>query len=358
MGGSAWAILVSLVYGFGELIYGVLLGYPFFTALQILVFNICPVYVFLGIWVGARHSNLIRRYIRYVAWFMVIYTPLYFLFFSKLKLSLTGILPGNNLDLLGAPGSGSEILLGLLAYEPNLQRYWLPILVLTCLIIANQERADWLGLGLGLIVMGISLKENASRVCLQRFRLCLVALCVRCGFQASCLTWAGGEISARETVARMAASISPELAETVGGGAGNARFYYGTVYWRTHWWGNIRSEVSQSANTMMFGLGYGYPLGRLASADVEGRHRDHHIVFSILRLLTPVASGLPYSSGCRSVYFYFFGEPLRRPGWCFGSVLLVSIHRFIFREFLRNAPRWHLFVSHGRTFSWPDACPT
>ena len=102
LGGLAWAILVSLVYGFGELIYGVLLGYPFFTALQILVFNICPVYVFLGIWVGARHSNLIRRYIRYVAWFMVIYTPLYFLFFSKLKLSLTGILPGNNLDLLGA----------------------------------------------------------------------------------------------------------------------------------------------------------------------------------------------------------------------------------------------------------------
>ena len=105
MGGSAWAILVSLVYGFGELIYGLFLCYPFFTALQILVFNIRPVYLFLGIRVAARHSNLIRRYIRYVSWSTVIYTPLYFLFFSKLKLSFTGILPVNNLDSTRAPGS-------------------------------------------------------------------------------------------------------------------------------------------------------------------------------------------------------------------------------------------------------------
>jgi hypothetical protein len=297
LGGLAWAMLVSLVYGFGELIYGVLLGYPFFTALQILVFNVCPIYVFLGIWVGARHSNLIRRYIRYVAWFMVIYTPLYFLFFSKLKLSLSGILPGNNLDLLGPPGSGSAILLGLLAYEPNFARYWLPVLVLTCLVIANQERADWLGLGLGLIVWGILSKKMRRVYAFSGFAFFLLLFAFIADFRLPALPGRGGEISARETVARLAASISPDLAETVGGTAGNARFYYGTVYWRTHWWGNIRSEVSQSANTLMFGLGYGYPLGRLASADVErGGTRSPHSIFYF---------ALAYS-GCVGVAIFFW----------------------------------------------------
>ena len=60
--GVAWALLVSMVYGIAETIYGVLLGYPLFTALQILVFsNICPVYLFLGIWVGFRDPATCRK---------------------------------------------------------------------------------------------------------------------------------------------------------------------------------------------------------------------------------------------------------------------------------------------------------
>ncbi len=61
LNGVAWPLLVSLLYGFAQVIYGTLIGHPLFTALQILVFNLCPVYLFLGLWVGFRHPGIIRK---------------------------------------------------------------------------------------------------------------------------------------------------------------------------------------------------------------------------------------------------------------------------------------------------------
>jgi O-Antigen ligase len=280
----AWAILVSLVYGVAQVIYGVLSGYPLVTALEVLIFNICPIYVFLGIWVGTRDSGLIRRYIRYTAWFAVIYTPLYFLFFSKLHLSLSGILPGTSLDLLSSPGSGSGTLLGLLAYEPTLAPFWLPVMVLVCLTIANQIRADWLGLGVGLIIWGILAKKMHRVFAVAGLASVVLLIAFLADLRLPAIPGRGGELSARDTVARMAGSISPGMAESMGAGRANAEFYYGTVYWRTRWWRAIREEVSTDYTTLMFGLGYGYPLGKLNSSAVEreGVRSPHNIFYFAL----------------------------------------------------------------------------
>ncbi len=293
----SWAILVSLLYGFGQAIYGHLLGYPLVTTLEILIFNICPVYLFLGIWVGARHPGIVRRYIRFLAWFMVVYSPLYFLFLNKVHISLSGILPGNNLEVLGNPGSGSEVLVGLIAYEPNLARFWLPIVVVTCLTIANQERADWLGLGIALAIWGVLARKINRVLAIGGFIFAVLLIAFLIDLRLPALPGRGGEISARETVARMAASISPQLSLSVGGDPAKARFYYGTVFWRKHWWANIREAVSQNPRTMMFGLGYGYPLGELASADVvKAKTRSPHSVFYF---------ALGYS-GCVGVAIFFW----------------------------------------------------
>jgi hypothetical protein len=295
--GVSWAILVSLLYGFGQVIYGYLSGYALLTTLQILIFNICPVYLFLGIWVGARHPGVVRRYIRFLAVFMVVYSPLYFLFFNKLHLSLSGLLPGNNLEVLGNPGSGSEVLVGLIAYEPNLARFWLPILVVTCLTIANQERADWLGLGIALAIWGALARKMNRVLAIAGFVVAVLLIAFLIDLRLPALPGRGGEISARETVARMAAAISPQLSRSVGGDPAKARFYYGTVFWRKHWWANIRGAVSQNPRTMMFGLGYGYPLGELASADVvRSNTRSPHSVFYF---------ALGYS-GCVGVVIFFW----------------------------------------------------
>jgi hypothetical protein len=280
----AWALLISMVYGIVQVIYGILQGYPPLTALQIFVFNIGPVYLFLGIWVGFRHPDTVRDYYRFVAWFTVVYAPLYFLFLRKLNLSLTGILPGSGLDLLGNPGSGSVTLLALLAFEPNLVRFWLPIVVLTCLTIANQERADWLSLGLCLMLWG-KLTGHIGRVfgiagCIAT--VLIIAALV--DLKLPPIPGRGGELSARGTIARMAGSVSSEMAEDVGGGRANAQFYYGTVHWREHWWAAIRSEVFKEYRTEIFGMGYGYPLARLAGRDVEkqGTRSPHSIFYFTL----------------------------------------------------------------------------
>jgi O-Antigen ligase len=281
----AWAILVSLLYGIAEVIYGVsFLGYPLFTALQILVFNICPVYLFLGIWVGKRHPGAVRKYIRFLAWLTVIYAPLYFLFFQHLNLTLTGILPGTGLDILSGPGSGTVPLLGLLSLESSLAQFWLPIVVLVLMTIAYQERSDWLGLGLCLLVWG-KISGKLGRIfgilgCI--FAVLLIAALM--DVKLPPVPGRANELSARGTIARMAGSISPEMASEFGVDAATARQSYGTVYWRKRWWAAIRSEVSKEYKTMIFGLGYGYPLGRLNSIGVEkeGVRSPHNIFYFTL----------------------------------------------------------------------------
>ena len=279
--GVGWALLVSILYGVGQVIYGVsFLGHSLFTALQILVFNLGPVYLFLGIWVGTRHPGAIRTYIRFLAWWMVIYTPIYFLFLQHLNLSLNGLVPGTGLEVLGNPGSGTLPLLGLLTLEANLARFWLPIVVLVLLTIANQERSDWLGLGICLMIWG-KLSGKLGRV----FGIlgCIAAVLIIAALvdlKLPPIPGRGGELSARGTIARMAGAISPELAADVGGGRENAQFYYGTVHWREHWWAAIRSEVSKSPTREIFGMGYGYPLAHLAGRDVEKQGtRSPHSVF-------------------------------------------------------------------------------
>ncbi len=278
----ALPLLISLLYGFAQVIYGIFLGYSVQTAFQILIFNINPVYLFLGIWVGFRHPGFVRGYIRYMAWYMVFYAPLYFLFLNKLNLSSSD--PDSSLSLLGSPGTGSVPLLGLLAFEPNLVKFLIPILVLTGLTIASQERADWLGLGFALMLWG-KLSNRMGRVFSVLGVLAAILLIgALIDLKLPPLAGRGGELSARGTLGRMAGAISPELATEVSGNRSDGAMYYGTVYWRKRWWANIREEVSKDPLTIMFGMGYGYPLAHLANKDVEhqGTRSPHSIFYFTL----------------------------------------------------------------------------
>ena len=277
----SWALLVSLIYGLIELISGLLQGYPLLTAFEILVFNINPIYVFLGIYVGAKHPTIIRKYVRYSAWFIVVYTPLYFLVFNKMNVTLSGILPGNNMVILSNAGSGSGTLLGLISYEPDLLKFWLPLLVLACLTIANQERSDWLGLTICLLIWGFLSKKIGRIFQIAGILVTVITICAILDVKLPPIPGRGGELSARGTISRMLGAISPELASEVGGDRANAGFYYGTVAWRKHWWANIRNEVSKQYSTLIFGEGYGYNLAHLASRDVEkqGTRSPHDILY-------------------------------------------------------------------------------
>jgi hypothetical protein len=290
----AWAFFVSLLYGIAQVIRGFLIGYTPITTLQILVFNLCPVYLFLGLRIGFRHTGILRKYVRFLAWFAVIYTPLYFIFFKNLNISLTGIVPGSGLDILGNPGSGSLTLLSLLTLERSLAQFWVPIVVLVCLIIGYQERGDWLGFGVCLFVWGWLTNRMGRFMAIAGCVVGVLLIASLIDLKLPPLPGRGGELSARGTLARMAGSVSPEFASKFGVDAATARFDYGTVYWRKHWWANIRNEVSKDYKSEIFGMGYGYPLAKLASKDVEheGTRSPHSIFYFTLAYSGIVGFGI------------------------------------------------------------------
>jgi hypothetical protein len=290
----AWALLVSLLYGIAQVIRGFLIGYAPMTTLQILVFNLCPVYLFLGLWIGFRHPGLIRKYVRFVAWLAVVYTPLYFIFFKNLHITMSGIVPGSGLELLSNPGSGSLTLLSLLAIERSLAQFWLPVVVLVCLTIGYQERADWLGFGLCLFVWGWLTNRIGRFMAIAGCVVGVLLVASLIDLKLPPFPGRGGELSARGTLARMAGSISPEMASKFGVDAATARMDYGTVYWRKHWWANIRNEVSKDYKSEIFGMGYGYPLAKLADRDVEkeGTRSPHSIFYFTLAYSGIVGFGI------------------------------------------------------------------
>jgi hypothetical protein len=67
----AWFLLISICYGIFEVIRGVLAGFSPIIAAENLVFNIYPMFLFLGIWVGARRPELLLKFVQLYAifWF-------------------------------------------------------------------------------------------------------------------------------------------------------------------------------------------------------------------------------------------------------------------------------------------------
>jgi hypothetical protein len=262
LSGVSWALLLSIMYGICEVVYGILSGNKAATAFKILAFNLCPLYLFLGIWAGTRRPELMRRFIRFSAWFSVIYTSIYFLVLHNVKI----VVPGTDIELFSRPGSGSDVLLGLLCFEPKLYRFWLPIMVCSFLTIANQIRADWLAFGIALVIWGAVTRKLGRVFSITAVLFALLLVGFIADIRLPALPGRGGEISTRETLARAIAGVDPEMAQeyTKNGGS-----YAGTVQWRQTWWKAIREAVFENYRTLIFGLGYGYPLKELVPGDLK-----------------------------------------------------------------------------------------
>jgi hypothetical protein len=322
--GISWAIVLSLMYGIYESVRGFLLGYETYPVFQILLFNLTPFYFFVGLWLGIRQPGLLRRWIRMAAWFGAAYPFLYYIVLNKAQVAL-GI-P----ELFYSPGSGSETLIGLFAFEPNLARYWFPILVASCMTIAAQIRADWLGLGIALVIWGAAAKQLKRVVTIAGLLACLLLIGFLTDIHIPAIAGRGGEISARETIARAVSATNPELAEEF---SSNTGFYRGTVTWRQNWWANIRAEVSRDVPTMLVGLGYGFPLRTLGQRDMQNSLlRSPHNIFYF---------ALAYSGGVGVALFFWLQICVLRLLWqtykATGQIFGVAVYSLtLVASFLGN----------------------
>src|SRR5919106_1878142 len=156
LNGLGLALLVFVAYGVWQVARGVLSGSEIVYTLKFFVFNYYALYLFLGIWVALQTPDLLPRLVRITAWVNAIYGLLFLVVLRHVPVYMSGYGGGGDVPLFVGPGGGAIALLGLLCFERNLRAVWIIVVVLNIVVTAAwQVRAEWLGLGLGLITWGI-----------------------------------------------------------------------------------------------------------------------------------------------------------------------------------------------------------
>lgn len=273
----AWILLFSILYGLLEIGLGLHSGYSPLIALQNFVFNLYPVYIFLGLWIGAEHPTMLQKVIRWWAWMLAIYGPAFILFLHKLSFTFPG---APEVPLLPQPGGGGLILLALMAMERNLARYWFPMVLAAAMELAIQVRAEWVATIAAFMIWGFLERRFGKVMQIAGLVFALLLVGFVTDFELPGLEGRGGKVSTREIVARGLSSIDPVLAQEVTGSRSTGQ-YAGTISWRTRWWSAIGDSVStdHGLDRALLGNGYGFPLKDLVPYLKDQDLRTPHNVF-------------------------------------------------------------------------------
>ncbi len=208
-GPFSWALLLSILYGIFEVIYGLFSGYPPLTALQNLVFNIYPVYFFLGLWVGSEHPTLYQKVIRWYAWILAIYGPIYLLFLDRITLTM----PLSDVLIFNQVSGGGFIILSLLCLERKPSRFWLPMVIGACMTVVIQEREEWLSAAVAFSVWGLLERKMTKVVSVAGMAVVILLIGFIADVDLPGPAARGGRISSSEIAARGISAVSPELAQ-------------------------------------------------------------------------------------------------------------------------------------------------
>jgi hypothetical protein len=253
------ALLPFLAYGLWEVGRGVFAGSDFLYTLKFFVMNYYALYIFLGIWIGLLAPEHLPKAIRAIAWVNGVYG---LLFIVALR-HVTATVPGSEIPLFGVPAGAAVAIVGLLCFERDLRAVWLVLVLNMLVILAWQVRAEWFGLGAGILVWGL-LTGRAGRV----VAIGMAGLAVIGMIDLADIKLAGRQsgVSLSETLARVIAPINLDLAKEL---SPNAERHASTADWRELWWEQIWLSVHSEPMLQAFGHGYGFDLFALAPAQVR-----------------------------------------------------------------------------------------
>ncbi len=261
LGSLAWILLISISYGIFQVIRGVLLGFPPLTAVENLVFNVYPLYLFLGLWLGRRRPELLLRFVQVFAVLFCIYAPLYMLVLDKVYLLMPG---SDGVTVFGQANGGGFIILSLLCLDRKPGRWWPVMVVAAAAFLAAQVRAEWLGMAVATVIWGV-LSKKLTRVAMIGVGIAgVLAVGALLDVNLPSPGERGGAISSSEIVARGLAAVSPDLARNVTG-SDNVNFYSGTITWRKNWWHAIWANSQENYSNLLIGPGYGFSLKNLVN---------------------------------------------------------------------------------------------
>ena len=252
-----------LCYGFFEALHGIWSGYSPFAAARDTAFNYYPLFLFLGIWSGLREKDLLRRITRLLAWWNGCYGLAYVLFLSTLPWKMPGTAnAASDVPLFSEPTGSGIVLLGLLAFEPQLRRVWHLLAANAVVMLWVEMRADWLGFAVGLLVFAWCTKRLKPVLTAGAILVTVLAAMYLTDIRLPSPRGRGGQISVDALIARGAAPISKNLADQLAPPE-DVVGYTGTTKFRLVWWASIWEAVHSNPVRALIGFGYGYPIGDL-----------------------------------------------------------------------------------------------
>ncbi len=275
LGWLGWILLVSISYGIFQVIRGVLNGFEPVTAVENLVFNVYPLYLFLGIWLGKRQPRLLLRFVQVFAVLFCIYAPAYMLVLHNVNVLMPG---SDSVSVFGQANGGGFIILSLLCLDPKPARWWPVMAVAAAALLAGQVRAEWLGTGVAIMIWGVLSRKMTRVAWLGAGIFAVLAIGFLLDVNLPSPGERGGKISSTEIVARGVAAVSPDMARDLTG-SDNVNFYSGTIKWRKMWWAAIWQNSQENFTNLLIGPGYGFPLKNLVNYLREKDLRTPHNIF-------------------------------------------------------------------------------
>ena len=168
-------------------------------------------------------------------------------------------------------------LLALPCFVRDLRRWWLPMAVSACFVLAGQIRAEWTSLAVALVLQSVLTGKVMRVVWATTFVAAVLLIGFWTDISIPSPNGRGGVITSRDLVGRAVAAVDRDAALEISNR--NADFYAGTVSWRKKWWDAIWADAHSDVGTALFGRGYGFELKSLVPYLRDNDVRSPHNVF-------------------------------------------------------------------------------
>jgi O-Antigen ligase len=270
--------LALVGYGAWQVVRGLVEGFDVLTTLQTAVFTYYPMYFFLGAWAALRQPGLLEKTLRWFVRVGAVYGVLWVLILAP----PSNVYMEDSAGLFGftQPAALGLALLAILCNSKNYMRDMPLILMISFSVMAMQMRAEWLAVGLGVMLWAI-----LSRRVLQALGVAAAALGLLAMLQVADVKIPGrtGDVTLTETVARLAAPVAPVVAERLSPNATEAE---GSANFRKDWWSLIWRAANADPQRFLLGWGLGYPLrGLVYGEDPDAVRSPHNVFFFALGYL-------------------------------------------------------------------------
>jgi hypothetical protein len=223
-----------------------------------------PIYFFLGVWASWKNTDFLQRCVRIAAVINGVYGLAYILFLNHVLWFFPGVSPDvEPVPVFGQPLYTAPILLGLLAFEKDLRRGALLLLLNVAVMIGMLIRAEWAAFGVGFLLLLWITKNVRKAAIVTTVAVALIAVMYVSNFSYAGPETRGRTISARDLVGQVIAPFNKDTAANFTSDDASLELSEGTTIWRTLYWIEIWDAVHEKSARSLFGFGYGYPLGSL-----------------------------------------------------------------------------------------------